>query len=214
LFAPEVVGDELLPPEPVSPSPALRAPQTHLEPHGSGAASGVPPDVEGGILPSGESVRPNRGVLVVVFLLVALGGVGAGAYYYWKHRKEPSPAALAPVLVNTNDFVATANEPAPAPPPTPVVPKSLADLKVGAITLEKAKSGSLVYAAGVLKNDSDYARYGVKIELDLSDAQGRGASKATDYTQVIEPRKEWRFRALILDSKAVSAKLAKVTEDD
>ena len=36
--------------------------------------------------------------------------------------------------------------------------------------------------------------------------------KATDYTAVIEPRKEWRFRALVLDSKATAARVYSVPE--
>lgn len=113
--------------------------------------------------------------------------------------KPAAPAAAAPVA-----------EPVAAATPAP---KSLDDLKLGAITLEKARSGSLVYAVGVLKNDSDQQRFGVKVEIELTDAKGQRAGKTTDYTQVIEPRKEWRFRALVLEARAVSARLASVSED-
>jgi len=93
-------------------------------------------------------------------------------------------------------------------------PKSLDDLKVGAITLEKAKGSSLVYAVGVLRNESDHQRFGVNVEVGLADAKGAKAGVAKDYRSVIEPREEWRFRALVLDTKAVSAKLSKVREEE
>ena len=90
----------------------------------------------------------------------------------------------------------------------------MADLKVGPITLEKARGSSLVHAVGVLKNDSDHQRFGVNIELELSDARGNKAGTARDYRTVIEPHQEWRFRALLLDSKAVSARLDRIREEE
>jgi hypothetical protein len=199
LFAPEFAVVEVTEGQPFSPSRNLPHPESESE---------LPAEN-----PTEKRVL-NAQMAIAVIVLLLLGGAGAGAFYLLKHQRESPPKAGPTASVKTNEIVAAANDPAPAAPPTPISPKSIADLKVGAIMLEKAKSGSLVYAVGVLKNDSDYARYGVKIELDLSDAKGSRASKATDYTQVIEPRKEWRFRALILDSKAISAKLSKVTEDD
>lgn len=101
----------------------------------------------------------------------------------------------------------------PAAPPTPSAPKSISDLKSGPITLEKAKGSSLVYAVGILRNDSVHQRFGVNIELELTDARGNKAGKAKDYRAVLEPRQEWRFRALILDSKAVAAKVSSIREE-
>jgi hypothetical protein len=199
LFAPDAVVGEASPGEPLS-------------------TAALPPTPEAdGALAAESHAGKGRGrarVVAVGIVLVALGGAGAGTFYHWKNRRHSQSKPVSLTSFKTSEVVSAASDPAPAPPPTPTTLKSIDDLKVGAITLEKAKSGSLVYAVGVLKNDSDYARYGVKIELDLSDAKGGRASKATDYTQVIDPRKEWRFRALILDSKAVSAKLAKITEDE
>ena len=100
----------------------------------------------------------------------------------------------------------------PAPSAT-TVPKSIADLKPGPISLEKAKGSSLVYAVGVLRNDSDHQRFGVTIELDLADLRGNKVGTAKDYRAVIEPRQEWRFRALILDSKAITAKIGSIHEE-
>ena len=101
----------------------------------------------------------------------------------------------------------------PAAPPAPTSTKSLSDLKPGPITLEKAKGSSLVYAVGILRNDSAHQRFGVNIEIELTDARGSKAGTAKDYRAVLEPRQEWRFRALVLDSKAVVAKVSSIREE-
>jgi hypothetical protein len=98
----------------------------------------------------------------------------------------------------------------PAPPPTE---KSVADFKVGSITLEKTRGSSLVYAIGVLRNESPYQRFGVHVELELIDGRGDRVGTSKDYRAVFEPHQEWRFRALVLDSKAVSAKVIAIREE-
>ena len=101
-------------------------------------------------------------------------------------------------------------------------PKSPNDLKVSALAIEKSKSSGkdkaktseLVYAVGTVKNDSDWQRFGVKVTCDLFDANGANLGTATDYLQILEPRKSWNFRALALDKKAVSARLTAIKEDE
>jgi hypothetical protein len=92
--------------------------------------------------------------------------------------------------------------------------KSITDLKVSPITIEKAKGSSLVYAVGRLKNDSDHQRFGLNVELELTDARGAKLGVAKDYRNVLEPRQEWRFRALVLHPMAVSAKVAAIREEE
>lgn len=107
-------------------------------------------------------------------------------------------------------------EPAPIPtpkPPEPTGPKAIADLKTGGVKLEKATGSSLVYAVGMLTNDSGHQRYGVRIEINLSDATGKPAGIAKDYRQVLEPGEAWRFRGLILDARARSGAVSGITED-
>lgn len=96
-------------------------------------------------------------------------------------------------------------------------PKSAEDLKIGAVEIDQPKGSgsSLRYAVGTLKNDSDHARYGINIEVTLLDKNNQALpTKASDYLQMLEPRKEWRFRALVVDSKAVSAKVSSVREEE
>ncbi len=83
----------------------------------------------------------------------------------------------------------------------------------GPITLEKAPGGHLVYAVGKLRNTSDHQRFGVKVELDVLDADNDKIGTATDYTPSIDPGKEWKFKALVTDRAAAAAKLAAVKEN-
>ena len=152
---------------------------------------------------------------IVGSLLVA--GVGA---FIALHKRSPESESRA-----ANDPAPPAlpsGSPAPSSSPPPETngavstksTKSLDDLKVGPIKLEKAKGSSLVYAVGVMKNASDLQRFGVTIELELTDAGGKKVGTAKDYRNVLEPRQEWRFRALILASKAVSASVAQIREEE
>jgi hypothetical protein len=78
--------------------------------------------------------------------------------------------------------------------------------------LEKTPGSSLVYVTGTLQNLSDRQRFGVKIEFAVFDAQTNAVGKATDYQSVLDPRGEWHFKALVIASKAVSARFEDVTE--
>jgi hypothetical protein len=104
--------------------------------------------------------------------------------------------------------------PVPQAVAVPQARKSIDDFKPGPIRLEKAKGSSLIYAVGVLKNQSDYQRFGVSIELELIDARGQKVGGAKDYRAVLEPRQEWRFRALVLESRTVSARVAMIREEE
>ncbi len=111
---------------------------------------------------------------------------------------------------------------APTPPSMPAAtvpkgPKLLGDLKITQVALDQpkgAKGSRLVYVTGVLKNDSDHQRFGVRVELDLLDATGTKVGTATDYRQSLDPRATWQFRAIVTDRRATAAKLAGVKEDE
>ncbi|HEU0011778.1 MAG TPA: FxLYD domain-containing protein [Verrucomicrobiae bacterium] len=163
--------------------------------------------------------------------LVVLAALAGGAWYFMAgpgSKKAEAPVAKS-ALTNRATDPSTPTNPATNPPSgkpmepgipvaaEPKRPKSIDDLKPGTVTLEKAKSGSLVHAVGTIKNTSDQQRFGVRVELELTDANGKPAGKASDYTQVIEPRQEWRFRALVLDPKgarAVAGKVSSIKEDN
>lgn len=105
----------------------------------------------------------------------------------------------------------------PAPTPPPKGPKLLGDLKVTQVALDQpkgAKGSRLVYVTGVLKNDSDHQRFGVRVELDLFDTVGTKVGTATDYRQMLDPRATWQFRAIVTDRRATAAKFVGVKEDE
>ena len=90
-------------------------------------------------------------------------------------------------------------------------------MKITQVALDQpkgAKGSRLVYVTGVLKNDSDHQRFGVRVELDLLDATGAKVGTATDYRQSLDPRATWQFRAIVTDRRATAAKLAGVKEDE
>jgi hypothetical protein len=92
-------------------------------------------------------------------------------------------------------------------------PATNAGFQVSAVALEKTPGSSLVYAVGSLKNTANRQRFGVRLEFDLLDGQGQKVGTAKDYQPVLEPGAEWRFKALVVSGKAVSAKVASIQED-
>ncbi len=82
----------------------------------------------------------------------------------------------------------------------------------GEVVLEKSGS-RLLYAVGTIRNESDRQRFAVKVDLDLFDANETKIGSASDYTPIIEPRKEWRFKALVTDPKAVRAEVSGIKEN-
>src|SRR6266542_2893702 len=171
-----------------------------------------------GASPGIRETRPKRRRTAPALLAL---GLAVTAGFLWSHRNWFNPAK---VPEHSHELPATTDPPASATnlvsekavtsPAVGTSPKSSDDFKPGRILLEKAKGTSLVYAVGVLKNDSDYQRFGVNLELELTDARGNKVGTAKDYRAVLEPRQEWRFRALVLDSRAVSARVAVIREEE
>jgi hypothetical protein len=165
----------------------------------------------------GEPKSRRFPVMVLVGVLV-LAAAAAGGFVFMKNKKsdaetKPLKMALAPINA--------APEPAPPPATTETVAennvqrtKSLDDLKVSVIELQKTPGTSLVHAVGTVKNDSDFVRFGVKIELALFNKDGKKIGTAQDYQSTIEPHKDWRFKALVADPRTVTTKFTSLTEDE
>ena len=146
------------------------------------------------------------------------------------------PSALPPQtnIVTITNVVTVTNEPIAARPVPPTTNSSPGTNTPGAITnapsagagtnslavlglaIERPrgnKGSRLTYVTGVLQNQSDRKRFGVRIDLNLLDRARNNVGMATDYTPVIEPKGTWRFRALVLDARAVGASVAAIRED-
>src|SRR5258705_3797440 len=156
-------------------------------------------------LPSEQPSLPRKRIALTVLTIVILAlGLGAALVALnraqnWIARQKPAPPLPA-------GAAATSQPPADDP-------AAKAGFQVTAINLEKTAGSSLIYAVGTLTNPSERQRFGVKIEIDLFDAAGQKLGAAKDYQQVLEPKGKWQFKALVVDSKAVSAKFASVKED-
>jgi hypothetical protein len=87
------------------------------------------------------------------------------------------------------------------------------DFAIVSIQLENTPGSSLVYVTGKIRNLTSRQRFGVKIEFGLFDTNGATVGKATDYQPVLEPNGDWRFKAMVMESKAASARLNFVVED-
>jgi len=161
-------------------------------------------------LPAAESGVPRKAIYwsIAAFIMLGLGLSGALIALRRAEkmvaRQKQHAAALVPVPEATNSFDGTE---------TSTNAPSQADLSVSEITLEKTAGSSLVYAVGTVKNSSNRQRFGVKIQLALLDATGQKVGSATDYRQMLEPQSQWQFKALVVDSKAVSARLESVRDD-
>jgi hypothetical protein len=162
-----------------------------------------------------QAKRPSRRIglgMISMIAVLLIAGTGAGIWVSRQRKQETLPAATAPAAKAAETPAVTPAQPAAQAAEQPK--KSPDDLKVGAIELEKTKGSSLVYAVGTVKNDSDFQRFGVRIELNLMDKKGDRIGTAKDYIGILEPRHDWQFRALIPDSKAVAAKVASLKEED
>ncbi len=186
--------------------PVEAAGQTVACPH-----CGQPTELAAPVL-SNKSNRPSRiwPVIIVVVCLVAAGLAGAFLYLQKNHRPgdsgekplPPTPSNMPAVLMNP-----------PVAPPKPQAQETTNDFAIMPFKLEKTPASSLFYVTGSIQTLSDHQRFGVKVEFGLFDANDSAVGSATDYQSVIETHGEWRFKAMVMASKAVSARFNSIAED-
>jgi|SRR5579862_393801 len=159
--------------------------------------------------PPEQSSIPRRAIIWTVVAVVVLGlGLMAALIALQRAQK------WAEDQKRQNTVVMASKAPSNSLPQSPDTNSTAnAELQASEVSLEKAPGTSLVYAVGTIKNNSARQRFGVKVELDLSDATGQKTGTATDYHQVLDPGAEWQFKALVVDSKTKSAKVASIHED-
>ncbi len=159
--------------------------------------------------PPSERVIPRRAIVWsgIAVLILGLGLAGSvvalkrAQRLVGRHRQQPAPGTPVDAEVRAQTTPALANVPGQS------------DFLVSGVRLEKAAGTSLTYAVGTLKNAARRRRFGVKIELDLLDADQNKIGTATDYKQTLDPGSEWQFKALAVNSKAASAQVVTVKED-
>lgn len=141
-------------------------------------------------------------ILVIGSILLVLAVAVIGMMFYRARSSKP----LAP-LTEIKTQVATNAEILP-------LTDQLHGFQIGPITFRQAEGSSLVYAIGVVRNDTDHQRFGVRIRLDLLDDHEHAMGSTSDYIQVLEPHQDWHFKALLTTPKAVKAKLANIEEQN
>jgi hypothetical protein len=157
-------------------------------------------------VPKDEPTIPRATIVYTVIAVIILGAGLAAAIIALKMaqrqvvRKKDEVTTQVPA-VQTNGPSETDD------------PISQAGFGVSPVAIEKTKGSSLIYAVGTLTNSFERQRFGVKIQFDLFDGSGQKIGSAKDYQQVIEPKGEWKFRALAVTSKAASAKVASISEE-
>jgi hypothetical protein len=155
-----------------------------------------------------EPTVPRKAIVYAVIAALILGLGLAGALAALKRAER--------LVSQKKERGATAatNSPAPGSATDPAVHAATqAGFQISTIDLEKTPGSSIIYAVGTISNLSPKQRFGMKLELDLLDATGAKVGSARDYQQVIEPNGQWHFKALVVESKATSAKLASIKED-
>lgn len=150
--------------------------------------------------PEKSPVRAKAFIFTAAAVVILAGGL-FGAFAALK-RAQRMAAQRQELQATTNPQVA----------PTPADPFAEVNFRISTVTLEKSAGTSLVYAQGTIVNTTNRQRFGVKVELDLFDAAGKWVANASDYLGVIEPNAVWKFRALVVDKKAASAKIATIKE--
>ena len=162
------------------------------------------------VVPPEESAIPRKALLWTFSAMVVLGLGFGGALIALKRaqrlaerQSQPAPTTMLPAERATSQ---TEGDPKK---------ESAAEngFVVSEIKLEKNAGSSLVYALGTAKNSSKKQRFGVKIEIDLFDGANQKVSTATDYRQVLDSEEQWAFKALVIDSKAISAQLKSIKEE-
>ncbi len=142
-----------------------------------------------------------RGACLLLFGALTIFAVA------WWWFEQPGRPAGSPSTVALQPRV---HPPVIASPPDEAITN---DFAISFSQLEKTPGSSLVYLTGHIRNSSDRRRFAVKADWDLFDSDHHPVGLAKDYQPIIEPGGDWHFKALVLEPRAVSARLHSISED-
>jgi len=154
--------------------------------------------------PKPESTVPVKGIVYSIIALLILGGGTAALLIRLKHEQRVVAEKKRALAAPTNSVPKSAG---------PTERAANAGFRISAIKLEKTQGTGIVHAVGTVKNATGRKCFSVKIELDVLDAAGEKIGTATDQVATLEAKADWKFNALVVESKAVSAMLASIKED-
>ena len=179
--------------------PAGAAGQTIPCPH-----CGQPTELINPQLPDKTGISHRIRVVMAVALCMAATVPAILMLVRWSNLSANPPPSLPPP--------GQSNAVAIQVPPKPQAEEVTNDFAIMPFKLEKTSGSSLVYVIGTIQNPTERQRFGVKVEFSLFDTNENAIGTATDYEQVIEPHGEWRFKAMVIESKAVVAKFHSIIE--
>jgi hypothetical protein len=177
--------------------PAEAAGETIECPH-----CGKPTKLAAGAAPNQAGISRRKRLAIAVALFLA--AVVPTLLLVLNKPHAAASSALVTKAVSTNT---------PAAPAVPADEIRTNDFAVSAIRLEKTPGSSLVYVTGKIRNLGDSRRFGVRVELNLFDKNARPIGLAKDYQPLLEPGAEWHFKAMVMESKVVSARLNSIHEE-
>lgn len=147
--------------------------------------------------PKHESIVPRKAIVfAVIGIVILVAGLIAAqiALNRAKRLTGRSGQAQSTLQSNSNDPIARAG------------------FHASPVSLEKTPGSSLMYAVGTVTNQSTRQRTDLRVELDVFDASGQKIGTATDFQPALGPKAHWQFRALVVDAKAASARIAEIKE--
>jgi len=177
--------------------PAEAAGETIECPH-----CGKPTKLAAGAAPNQAGISRRKRLAIAVALFLA--AVVPTLLLVLNKPHAAASSALVTKAVSTNT---------PAAPAVPADEIRTNDFAVSAIRLEKTPGSSLVYVTGKIRNLGDRRRFGVRVELNLFDKNARPIGLAKYYQPLLEPGAEWHFKAMVMESKVVSARLNSIHEE-
>ena len=142
-------------------------------------------------------------VYTAIAVLILIGGLVGAMIAVNRLQRTAEQRKAASTSANSRN----------ATPPKSTDRFEQAGFRVSAVTLEKTPGSSLVYAVGSIHNEANRRRFGVKVEIEVLDATGGKIGTASDYQQALEPKAEWNFKALVLESNAATARIVAIKED-
>src|ERR1039457_1945254 len=156
--------------------------------------------------------RPRHlqlGIGLVVFIVL----IGLSAAFFGRKKTDRAAVSETQTISAARSNASTVSVASSVVHADPPVETLTNDFAISAIKLEKTPGSSLVYVTGKIRNLGSRQHFGVKVEFGLFDTHDNAVGKATDYQPVLEPNGDWRFKALVMDSKAASARLNSIVED-
>ena len=159
--------------------------------------------------PTVETARSSRsvkwiiaGAVILCVGFAAIVAILVTARRMMEKARHDQPVTQAVRAAKTNPANARAT----------AINQVINDFSISAVAIDKARS--LAYATGTLKNETEKQRFGVTVELELLDKAGTKIGTAKDYKDLVEPRAEWKFRALLVQKNVAAARVAVVKEQE